>query len=665
MKYFYFTLFTILFFGCKNSPIKKDTVITPQINSSDWKSISLQKNINTNAIFNENQIRITSPEGMSGVYYKYPITRHFEVECGFEQDDNTILALFHDDGAGKPDINNFSAIGVENIDDTIYVYAIDCQNGIDNVFDNTSKVDKENYRHKLSGKEYSIPFDKTSKKFRLSYDELSSFTHFFYSVQKEFEGEIKDSWMELFPSPPWNTDNQKFYVGLLSKNGTATFKDVKMERTALEDESDIKTGFAVTKRNFVWSGNRGDAYVVTFGDEFAHCSKDYKFVFWEKMNDIPAWYLDNQLLFSYEFCETWEGGYPGCYEPMSDRFLAFSKVKILEDNDVRKVISWNYQLRNPDYHYPYDWMGGETPKAEELYYIYPDGYIVREIKFFQKLDTEFRNWNEVTEFILIAGTQTYPSDHVKYPALTISNMGSVSKQFLFDKKQHPQSFNSDDWDAYVISAHFLNHPDVFGSFIQEHQKGKELLFEVSWHTTNYKFAHWPVNRIHYKSDFSTQLPWKGVVSHTSLVGGGSRSNKEWSENYQTDDDGRKFRQWQALLGIVNNDVTADEMTNSWGNVATIDNVSSDDEFVTYQKAERTYIFKDNGDNQLSFELLPEKNLINPVIKIEDFKGQSDNINVFINGDKVHFKTVKLASSTLLIWCEASLLSLTQITINSK
>ena len=37
------------------------------------------------------------------------------------------------------------------------------------------------------------------------------------------------------------------------------------------------------------------------------------------MNYIPAWHINNQLLYTYEFVETGLAGSNVCYEPMSDR----------------------------------------------------------------------------------------------------------------------------------------------------------------------------------------------------------------------------------------------------------------------------------------------------------------------------------------------------------
>lgn len=57
--------------------------------------------------------------------------------------------------------------------------------------------------------------------------------------------------------------------------------------------------------------------------------------------------MNNELLYCYEFAETWSDLSKGCFEPMSDRLLAHAKVDIIENNKVRKVVKYHYALVNP------------------------------------------------------------------------------------------------------------------------------------------------------------------------------------------------------------------------------------------------------------------------------------------------------------------------------
>ncbi|MBN1480845.1 hypothetical protein JXA70_11270 [candidate division KSB1 bacterium] len=61
-------------------------------------------------------------------------------------------------------------------------------------------------------------------------------------------------------------------------------------------------------------------------------------------------------------------------------------------------------------------IGRDVPEVEERYTIYRDGTVLRHIKYFPKLDALFRNWHELTELIAVAGTQSNPEDHLRFPA---------------------------------------------------------------------------------------------------------------------------------------------------------------------------------------------------------------------------------------------------------
>ncbi len=70
----------------------------------------------------------------------------------------------------------------------------------------------------------------------------------------------------------------------------------------------------------------GDATVISFNRNIARLlHKNRQFVFWSEANFVPAWHMNNELLYCYEFAETWSDLSKGCFEPMSDRLLAHAK----------------------------------------------------------------------------------------------------------------------------------------------------------------------------------------------------------------------------------------------------------------------------------------------------------------------------------------------------
>ena len=116
------------------------------------------------------------------------------------------------------------------------------------------------------------------------------------------------------------------------------------------DPDDRTTGFAITRREYNWSGCFGEALVVSFGEEFAFRQRDCKLVFWSEANYVPAWHLSNQLLQCYEFAETWGGGSVGCMEPMSDRLRRWASVEVVStpaSRIVARVLSPSCTSRRP------------------------------------------------------------------------------------------------------------------------------------------------------------------------------------------------------------------------------------------------------------------------------------------------------------------------------
>jgi hypothetical protein len=209
------------------------------------------------------------------------------------------LAIIQEKG-GQPDINNYTMIVADrNAEGTIIVRVQDCQDGKENVLDNTGKYeaaksgtgplsqwgqrsdwDADSYEHLLTGEQYSLPFNKTNKKFRIFRDNPAGFFHFYYAVKKTIRGKEAQDWSELLPSRDWANPNQKYFVALVAhSNGKALFDDVSALIKPEVDQSDVASGFKAVQREYNWSGFFGDAVVVSFGDAFKYREKDIKFVF--------------------------------------------------------------------------------------------------------------------------------------------------------------------------------------------------------------------------------------------------------------------------------------------------------------------------------------------------------------------------------------------------
>jgi len=536
--------------------------------SGNWQDIYLEGDSGSRYSIKSGSLKI-NVEGKSryGIYHTVPIRGHFYVDAEFDEDDNVALALLQEKN-GKPDPENFTMLTVEkNADGIVVVSVRDRQNEKEDVLDNTGLLKKTNerrrgrfespdaYRHILTGKQYSVPFDKTNKKIRIFHDGPAGFFHFYYAVKQIIHGEDASGWMEIAPSKDWAEDGQQYYVALIANSeGNAVFKNVKAVQKPTMDRDDRKTGFRAIRRDYNWSGCFGDGVVVSFDDEFAYHHKDIKFVFWSEMNYVPAWHVNNQLLYTYEFVETWGGGNPGCHEPMSDRLLRWSNVEIIEDNAVRKVVHWHYVLCDPDYKVPYDSIGTQIPEVDEFWTFYPDGSGTRYIRYTPKLDINIipEQPHELAEMIAIAGSSTNTIEHYDSPALTFTNLeGKTILSHPGAKFDYDSEIN--DWPQQITVLHFKNQPDFYSVFSVDERfpdtySGYKIKYQNTWHNIAQKAVHWPVNKRPYTRAFGSTGTWKEEVTHSCLVSIDVKDGVDWSDNYKIDSRGRKYRDWIMFFG---------------------------------------------------------------------------------------------------------------------
>jgi hypothetical protein len=584
---------------------------------------------------------------MYGVYNTMPVAGHFYAEVEFDDDNDVGLALIQEKD-GVPDINNFTMIFVDtNSAGKVLVKLHDRQDGVDDVLDNTNSLGEERYEHTLDGSRYSLPFVGTNKKLRILRDGPAGFFHLYYGVKAYIHGDWAEGWIELAPSRDWADTGTKYYVALVAGSGSSSaevrFDNVRAIQKPRGDRDDSVTGFEAFRGEYNWSGFFGDAVVITFGDDFAYRGSDRKFVFWSEANYIPGWHMNNQLLYSYEFLETWGGDVVGCHEPMSDRMRRWSSVDLLEDNDVRKVVRWHYVLCNPDYQVPRDWQGMELPEGDEYWTFYPDGTGLRHIVYTPKLDTSFRNGHELMELIPIAGSLTDPAEHMVHPALTVMNLdGDVNTYHLDPLTTGPYNEQTSNWDQVIAAAHFMDGPDAFCVFshssdVPETYSYYNIEFDISWHNTGrFRLVHWPVGLEPYiESDgIKTHATWTAEVAHACLMGGGVyNEGQDWTDHYQVDSRGREYREWVSLVGLSEpgNLEELRDRTETWlyPGTVTMLNPSSIFEGVNYKQ--RELVFNNTGGNQIcEFSLLPgSTNVVNPSFKI---KGWGDNpVSVSVNG----------------------------------
>lgn len=513
-------------------------------------------------------LKIEGSLPLSGVYADQVASGHFEVEV----EDVTL----HHGGLvlvgcrdGSPDPNDVIGVVCDRDAEQRHVVRLICRK-TGRSFEPNEPNSRN--RHVLDGG-YSKPFVEPDGRLKIARNRLSGSFHLYYGVTKDFGGLKRRGWLELTPIADWLPPETTWRPAVVSLGSGSAPVTVDSGRLVIRfpkdrDRDDRPTGFSGVRRPFTWSGFQGEAVVVSFDEHFSYRDRDYKFVFWERANYVPVWRFDEQTLFCYEFVETWDEEGRGCYEPMSDRLCVSSRAAVVEDNAVRKVIEWRYELLNPDYQVPSEGEGRQRPEVVERYACYPDGRIVRHIVYTPKLDGRHRSWNELGEFIAIAGNQHHASDLLGSPALTVTRDHSEPLRFF---PGPPQDLHgSAEWEVITAAAHFARHPDAIAAFsnletLSTTTPGNRVRAEVSWHGPGYRMSHWPVGLEPYLMDNLSPHGQRRQVTHSSLLGFAAVGDDEWRINYETDNRGRRFRQWSSLVALADphNPDERRAIVNSW------------------------------------------------------------------------------------------------------
>lgn len=594
---------------------------------------------------------------------------HFIAEAEADSEVNCGLALVQEKD-GKPDYDNYVAISVCMENGNPVIRATDRQNGQDNVLDNTGTISDSDmefrYAVPLSGTYFSVPFKSATGKVRIIRNDISGFFHLYAGVGREINGEWHEDWIETAQIKDWDSGADWFicpFVRLTTdRSADIAFDDIRFEEFP-SSASGQDDGFSVAETdNLVWAGFPGDGIVVNFDEKLCPAAASgKKFVFWSESNYVPAWLMDNELLYCYEFCETWSDKVKGCFEPMSDRLLAYADVDIVEDNAVRKVVKYHYALVNPDYEAPYD--DGSFPEVDEWYTFYPDGICVRRMDYIQNGTPNGRH-HELAEPMAISGSSTIPSDHFKSPAFVISNLAGASYELYPDKSSFAAvSGNVPGWDEQIYRARLSDAPDVFCAFASQSRYPDvtplPITLDLSWHDITYQMSHFPVDKQPYLNarygDYDkSSATWPSQVSHSSLIGIEATGGCDWTSDYETDTSGRKYRTYLMLFGISLPDDAAgvDASVRAWLSAGTFRNLSGAElPEIRNGFDKREIVLNRAGTEECSFEFVPSGTVKNPVFRISGWE-KTGQVSVKCNGRNLAEGTdciSEVIEGNLVIW----------------
>lgn len=160
-------------------------------------------------------------------------------------------------------------------------------------------------------------------------------------------------------------------------------------------------------------------------------------IFWRGTCYGAAWVTENGIWMGDQSLErTGNATGWGCAEHMSDKQNRFSHVRLIEDNDARKVIHWRYAVSDITYGIAeVNPQTGWGEWADEYYVIYPD--VVSTRKQILWSDSLKHEWQET---IVLNQPGTRPEDNIELEAMSLANLNGESKTYSW-KDGPPDSFS--------------------------------------------------------------------------------------------------------------------------------------------------------------------------------------------------------------------------------
>jgi len=387
------------------------------------------------------------------------------------------------------------------------------------------------------------------------------------------------------------------------------------------------------------------------------------FIFWRGAGYIPNWVTENGIWYNNQFVERISSGIKetkGCVEPMSDKQCRYSQVRIIEDNEARKVIHWRYAPVDVQYHHPYvDPENGWYDWVDEYYVIYPDATSVREATLYSTEVNAFADWQES---IIVHQPGRSPEDDIDSTAVSISNVKGETTDYYWPEASKKMTLKGlpDKFCIQVVNLKSNLKPFI----VIPPDKGLHIgIFDG--HNPNSIFRwwdHWPVSQ---DKSWGRDAKDNTNPSHTSLTFWKGWNPVSATENSKT---------YVMLHGMT--DLKAGELgtvAKSWLYPAkVIIEASKGFTYDGFNSSERAYSFTDHnpGNSQkATFNLMAcsDNPLHNPVFIIHNWKNK--NAKLKIKGTNQKIEEIKqgieygVNGNALVIWIKAEITIPIEISIS--
>jgi len=381
--------------------------------------------------------------------------------------------------------------------------------------------------------------------------------------------------------------------------------------------------------------------VVTFKDS------PVKLIFWRGTRYSPAWVTENGQWMCDQSVESWNGR-EGCLEHMQDRHCRYSHVRIIEDNDARKVIHWRYAPVSA-----YDDLWNEDRKTgwavwiDEYYYIYPDATAIRKVSW--KTGSVGRPV-QFQESLPLTGPGQTRGDIMETDYLKIANLKGEILQLKY--KENPVDIKKELIpDSPNIQRH--NFKSVYDPFII-FEPGNRMHYIMDRDIKNLSLPgscnHWPVG----------QPNCDGRVTQASDRPAHFLGFPISSPIVHDDKNGRSYH--NSIYGM--GDMPIEELVKlagSWINApAMIMQNNKKGSEVKYDRSQKAYLVRSPSEHIDKFKARincsDNSPLFNPAIVIEGWGEKAPELTIngkkLINGTDFMFGYDKnLDSTSLIVWLE--------------
>jgi len=415
------------------------------------------------------------------------------------------------------------------------------------------------------------------------------------------------------------------------------------------------------KYDDVWDGPRRaapDSDVVVRFDR-----APIRMVFWQGTNYGGDWVTENNKWYTDEFLET--GGKVDCpggedCEPMSDKQNRYSHVRILENTDARAVVHWRYGLcevvdytcANPDPN------TGWTDWADEYFTIYPDGAAVRK----QVLWTSnFNNWHEFQETIIINGPGTRPEDNIRPDALTVGNMKGETETYSWEQGPPAKQMEKPE-NPNIQMVNLKSQWKPFQIVSPVNSSVKAYTGEVTYSMFEW-WNHWPVAQVR-SSGISAVAPDR--PSHSSL------SHILWEPYSKTDNTMTKI----LLHGLTTKSTTElIPLAKSWLSAPSIEVNGAEFQSQGYDQTQRAFVIVRHAaaaapQLRLSLQASSESPLVNPAFVIKNWGDVEPKLRIdgkpVARGSTFRYGFVPtLEGSDLVVWLQMQSAKPTSLELAAK